>query len=174
MAVDRLNYYLSPETMELMCHEISKGIKISTLCDKYSITPLYFTKSFEKNPLFSEMFFSAKKSAAMITVEGIEDMIVNSETREEIARARILADNQRWIASKHARDIYGEKMDVAITNTLDLSAVLKAANARVVPMLDQQDTTHDVIEVISTTYNNHTTGLEPVVSISSDDFEDLL
>ena len=155
--------------LEDIADQISQGVSIITLCDKYSISPLNFARAFEKYPLFAEMLVLSKRVASIIKVEGIEAMITSSETREEIARARIHADNIRWIASKDARDIYGEKMDVAITNTLDLSAVLQAANARVVPMLDHADKTRDVSPLID---HDYATGLEPVAKKGA--FDDLL
>ncbi len=178
MRAKHLKYYLGPDAMDDIVDEISKGAKSSDLCDKYSITQYYFFKSFEKEPLFQKKLDEARKYAAICEIEALNDDLDQVITPTDAAVAKLRADNRKWTAAKHARDIYGEKMEVSVHQTLDISRVLGAANQRIGPVLDQTTTAIDVTPVESTTCETHATGSKPVESVEAPkkggSFDDLL
>jgi hypothetical protein len=49
---------------------------------------------------------------------------------------RVASENIKWVASKRYRQIYGEKLDVNVSGTVDVKAALNRGNARLLQVLD--------------------------------------
>jgi hypothetical protein len=53
-------------------------------------------------------------------------------------RARVIAENNRWAASRRNSKKYGDRIDLNVTQTLDISGTLLEAKQRMLrPMRDQ-------------------------------------
>lgn len=70
--------------------------------------------------------------------------------------ARVVLDSMRWRASKLAPKVYGDRLDVQVSDTrISISGALQAAQARLVdvvdatPRLAQTNNVHDVQDVHS-------------------------
>lgn len=178
MGSKRREYFLDEQQMNRILPEIADNVKIAVICDSYAITPYFLFKSFEKQPLFRQKFDEARRIAAILSVETLNDDLDSCETPTDATIAKLKADNKRWRASKEARDIYGEKMELNVNQTLDISKVLNAADARIAPILHQHIPMLDVTPMKSNPYVDLTTGLEPVEESQSAEkveaFDDLL
>ncbi len=166
---------VSYSEMQAILEETAQGIEITDICKKYGIHLFHFKKQLMNDSLFISEFNMARSVAAEALVAKLLTIGEDVNNGGDTASAKIKSDNIKWIASKHAREIYGEKMDVAVHQTLDLSKVLEAANARVIPMLHKEQMQ---LPVISATYTEIATGLEPVAENAAPNselnFQDLL
>jgi len=142
--------------------KIAHGVKLINICKEFQISTHHFNTILLKDPLFKQKFDEARQIHVETLVDSLESIADNCLTPVDVSAARIKADNIKWIASKRHREQYGEKIEMNVHQTLDLSDVLKAANARVVPMLDQQQSQiTQAIETIDESKDN-TTGYKPV------------
>ena len=68
-------------------------------------------------------------------MEAVEEA-VSAGTMDSHA-ARVVLDSMRWRASKLAPKVYGDRLDVSVTDTrISISGALAAANARLVDVID--------------------------------------
>ena len=156
---------LSAEEKEDFAIKISEGAKLSTLLNKYAITPLDYMLLLEKDPLFSQKIEQARR----IAIELLTDDLTESPVAlfpAEAASYKLKAENVKWLASKRYREIYGEKMEVNMHQTLDITDALSAARARLAPVLHQHPHTLDATPIDSIAYDVTTTGHEPVANES--------
>jgi len=68
-------------------------------------------------------------------MEAVEEA-VSAGTMDSHA-ARVVLDSMRWRASKLAPKVYGDRLDVSVTDTrISISGALQAAQARLVDVVD--------------------------------------
>jgi hypothetical protein len=68
-------------------------------------------------------------------MEAVEEA-VSAGTMDSHA-ARVVLDSMRWRASKLAPKVYGDRLDVSVTDTrISITGALQAAQARLVDVLD--------------------------------------
>lgn len=175
MAVKNRKTMLNPEEIEGFLERIANNQALSIVCAYYTISPYSVEKQFEIDAFFLKKYETAKRIASRVEVDSLIHILDNYECPQDVAAAKIKSDNIRWRASKHARDLYGEKIEVSSLINLDISKVLDAARSRVAPMLHHDRNAIDVIPMKSIESDNKPTGLEPVTSIpKAESFDDLL
>lgn len=163
-------YRLTPTEIEQILILVADGNKIVDICKQFHISTSHFNGFLLADSHFRLKFDQAREIHADILVDSLLTIADNCITPADASAARIKSDNIKYIASKRYREQYGEKIEMNVHQTLDLSDVLRAANARVVPMLDQQQNQiTQPIETIDESKDN-TTGLKPV----GESFDDLL
>lgn len=152
--------------------KIGNGEAISAICREYGITPYHYQKYLKSDSLFQSKLETAQQISAECKVDELIALADGIESAADAAIARVKSENIKWLATKQYREKYGEKMEVNVHQTLDLSKVLAAASARVAPILHQEKQTIDVTPRIDYETENKTTGLEPVASLET--IDDLL
>ena len=168
-------YRLSTAEMHEIIDMVAAGARVSDICKKFTISQQFLHQWRKKDTLFGQRFDEARKAAAESMVESLTDIAKDAVTPTDVAIASLKSNNIKWIASKHNREQYGEKMEMNIHQTLDISGILKAAEARIGPILDQSELKEiQTIETIAE-YNDIPTGLEPVVPTKKpESIDDLL
>jgi hypothetical protein len=70
----------------------------------------------------------------------VDDAIEAARNEPDVMRARVIAENNRWAASRRNSKKYGDRIDLNVTQTLDISGTLLEARQRMLrPMRDQLD-----------------------------------
>lgn len=120
----------TPEIANLICEIVATNPEgLPTLCKKFEEMPSTDTirKWRWKIPEFATKYAEAKRFQAEIMAESIEDVIdetMNAVYYDHgvakvdsgiIAQARLRVDSRKWIASKLAPKIYGDKQHVVAT-----------------------------------------------------------
>jgi hypothetical protein len=68
-------------------------------------------------------------------MEEVEESVANGSMDSHAAR--VVLDSMRWRASKLAPKIYGDRLDVSVTDTrISITGALQAAQARLVDVVD--------------------------------------
>jgi len=62
-----------------------------------------------------------------------------ADTENDAAKARNQIQVRQWLASKLYAKRYGDRIDLNVTQTIDVSATLAEARARLLPIRDQQN-----------------------------------
>ena len=91
------------------------------------------------------MLFRSNKEAAVAYARALElkadliadDAIEIADSDVDPSKARNQIDIRKWTASKLYASKYGERIDLNVTQTLDIGATLAEARARLRPMRDQ-------------------------------------
>jgi hypothetical protein len=90
------------------------------------------------DPALATKYARARMAQADVLVgrmEAVEEA-VSAGTMDSHA-ARVVLDSMRWRASKLAPKVYGDRLDVSVTDTrISITGALQAAQARLVDVLD--------------------------------------
>lgn len=175
---------LNAQEKEEIVLAIADGTTIARACELYAISKYYLMAQCDIDPLFGKNFKKAREIAADCEAEALSSMDLDScETPTQVAAKKLRADNTKWKASKLARETYGEKMEVSVHNTLDISKALESAHKRIRPILENDDENLqialDVSPANSSAYDDFANGLKPVAElqptplINPDDADDL-
>jgi hypothetical protein len=78
-----------------------------------------------------------------------------ARTEPDVNRARLIIDTQRWMASKLIPKVYGDKLDINVTQTIDIGSALAEARSRsqLRPTCDPADIID--VQVIDSQDNQH-------------------
>lgn len=132
---------------------------ISMLCEATTLTKVLKTHAVSSQEFFkvinSVPHLSSEYSRAQyIRAELLADEVIDiADNESDTQKARNQIDVRKWAASKMRPDKYGDRIDVNVTNTVDIRAALSEAHSRI----------RDVIAI------------KPVqITASVDDLEDLL
>lgn len=111
------------------------NLKVTTLHD--AIT---------RHPQSLERYERARELQADIEADEIKEI---ADNEPDASRAKVRVDVRKWRASKMRPKIYGDKLDLNVTQQVDVAGALQEGRARYVrPMSDQQNVIDaEVIEV---------------------------
>lgn len=91
--------------------------------------------------LQSQRELSARYARAReLSADFLVDEALHAAVKEpDVLRARVIAENNRWAASKFNSKRYGDRIDLNVSQTLDISGTLLEARQRMLrPVSDQQ------------------------------------
>lgn len=69
---------------------------------------------------------------------------------QDVQRARLKSDNAKWLLAKRKPSVYGDKVDIHVTQTIDITGALSEAKKRalnirdVTPMLEKTNAGENV------------------------------
>lgn len=64
-------------------------------------------------------------------------MHITAREEQDVNRAKLLIDTDKWLASKLIPKVYGDRIDVNVSGHIDIGSALEEAKARVMrPMRD--------------------------------------
>jgi hypothetical protein len=83
--------------------------------------------------------------------EGLEHLadglITAHDDHVDVQRARLRSDNAKWLLSKRKPSVYGDKVDIHVTQTIDISGALAEARKRALPDPTNSNTDNEPIDV---------------------------
>lgn len=117
---------------------IAAGLSVENACKRAGITEYRYTKWLADLPAFATAVYRAR---AIIVDRRIDRIAHVAANEPDVNRARLIIDTDKWLASKLIPKVYGDKLDVNVNATIDISEALAAARARVVsrPICDPAD-----------------------------------
>ena len=112
-------------------------------------TPQTLTKALSAEGLTADKFHravSGDREMSLAYVRALEirsDLLADealdiADTEPDAAKARNRIEVRKWLASKHNTKRYGDRIDLNVTQTLDVAGTLQEARARLLrPVRDQ-------------------------------------
>ncbi len=103
--------------------------------------------------MYRQQYPSFENAFARACQEGLdciaEDMRDTARTETDVQRARLIVDTDKWILSKLKPSLYGDRIDVNINQTIDISGALKEARNRALPSANSNtdDMTIDITPI---------------------------
>lgn len=124
---------LTEEQKKLAIDMAAEGKSITQIVDSLCVSNHQFLMLRQNDPVFSESFERARHEG----LEHIADnLLVVADEYADVQRARLKSDNAKWLLSKRKPKIYGDKIDVNINQTIDISGALSEAKQRALPIRD--------------------------------------
>ena len=124
---------------------VSEGLSLRKATAKHQTTAQTFLREVADNPALAEQYDRARASV----IERLADEVLeladqpvpkldNGATDPGLVRQRQLqVDTRKWFLSKLAPKIYGDRLDVSVTDTrISISGALAAAQARMADVVD--------------------------------------
>jgi len=134
-------FELTEEQQTVALELAINGETITAICDQMLIGHSMFYRYRKDTPAFSLNFEQARQ-------EGLEkladELITMADDVPDVQRARLKSDNYKWLLSKRKPMIYGDRVDIHVTQTIDINAALDEARSRVnTKLIDVTDSVED-------------------------------
>jgi len=118
-----------------------EGMSLRRILDKILISSYHFYKYKQSNPKFEDNFATAR-------LEGLEHLAddlldIADDHSIDVNRARLKSDNSKWVLSKRKPQIYGDRLNLEVSTTIDIGTALNEARKRAA--LDSSNNSHGLL-----------------------------
>ena len=152
---------LSRSTVDLM---VSEGLSLRKACLRTGLDAARFLRAVDADPGLAKQYARARQALLDKMADEVLELadapvpvLDNGATDNALVRQRQLqVDTRKWFLSKLAPKIYGDRLDVQVSDTrISISGALQAAQARLVDVVDatpriaQSNNVQDVHDVQS-------------------------
>jgi len=141
---DSIRVELSAEQQEAVISGILDNKTTSRIASELKIPANWIPDFAHKYPPFGKRIREARVYWMHSQVERLIGITEGCVTMADVSAAKVESDNIKWSASKIIPQVYGDNINVNITH-LDLSAVLLAAENRVIPLLQAKGNVVDAM-----------------------------
>lgn len=114
---------IADEIIELF----SQGNTISNIAKTVGISVACITQWRLKYPLFDNEVSRAQTIGFEVQADSILEI---ADAYDDVNQARLKSDNLKWVLSKRASSTYGDRMDLTVNQTIDLTGALTEAKTR--------------------------------------------
>lgn len=128
----------TPEIGETICSRIAGGESLRSICKAEGMPHIQTVyKWLENNDCLATKYAHARANQADFYAD---DIVEIADTESDPNKAKVMIEARKWYAAKLRPKVYGDKLDIAVTHTLDLSGALDEARQRLAqssaPILD--------------------------------------
>lgn len=116
------------EIVPKVLETVMEGYPIMRALDMNGLSKSAFYKALSEYPLLSELYSRAQIVKAELLVDEAIDIADNSD---DAMKARNQIDIRKWYASKILPHKFGEKIDITITQNVDVKGAIEEAKKRV-------------------------------------------
>ena len=121
------------EQLDLAIELAASGEPLKKIIDSIMTNEIGFWLYRQQYPDFQISFEQARQEG----LEHLADGLITAHTDEmDVQRARLKSDNAKWLLSKRKPTIYGDKVDIHVSQTIDIGDALREARARALPLND--------------------------------------
>ncbi len=118
---------LSEEQKELAIEMAEEGRTVKEIREAIMVDAGAFRRYLEKHPVFKANFAHARQEG----LEELADSLQNiTEEVGDVQKAKLKSENLRWILSKRKPLVYGDRIDVNVTQTIDITSAIEEAKKR--------------------------------------------
>lgn len=118
---------LSPETIQLVIDDMYENLSVKRSCEKHGIELKYFHETLNECPLLYQAYECAQQAKA----ENFADEVIEiADEDENPMRAKNRIDTRRWYAAVMKPKKFGERIDLNLTQTVDIRGALEEARQR--------------------------------------------
>lgn len=133
---------------------VADGMSLTRALDVVGLTWGKFSRQCDVDDQLASSYARATRLRADRHAEEVVD-IADTEVNPQVARNRM--DARRWFASKMNPSKFSDRIDINVTQTVDLNAAMAAADARLRPVSDQHSDVTDLVADESGTYKSRPT-----------------
>ena len=124
---------------------VSEGLSLRKACIKTGLDPARFLRAVDADPDLSKQYARARQALLDKMADEILELadapvpvLDNGATDNALVRQRQLqVDTRKWFLSKLAPKVYGDRLDVSVSdNRISIASALAAAQSRLVDVID--------------------------------------
>lgn len=115
------------EQLNVAIDMASRGEPLKRIIDEICSTELAFWLYRQHYPEYANTFEQARQEGLEHLADGL---ITAHEDLVDVQRARLKSDNAKWLLSKRKPSVYGDKVDIHVSQTIDITGALSEARAR--------------------------------------------
>lgn len=120
---------LTEEQTEKAIELARQGRTHAQIADEICVDLSWLLKHRSRDPNFNQRYTQARLDSS----EVMEDEIKTAhDDYADPQRGRLKADNYKWVLSKRLPKVYGDRIDVNLTQQVDISGALEEAKMRTV------------------------------------------
>lgn len=132
------------EQLDLAIELAAKGEPIREIVTQIVSDEYSFWLYRQHDLLFGNRYEQARQEG----LEQIADGLLTAHKDDvDVQRARLKSDNFKWLLSKRKPAVYGDKVDIHVSQTIDISAALTEARKRALPGQTDSNREADLIDV---------------------------
>lgn len=132
------------EQLDLAVELAAKGEPFKRIIDECLLQSEYHFWLYRQHyPDFQNIFEQARQEGLEHLADGL---MTAHDDHVDVQRARLRSDNAKWLLSKRKPSVYGDKVDIHVSQTIDISTALSEARKRV-PALADSSEAKDIIDV---------------------------
>lgn len=148
------------------------GASYQQIADIFGVSDMVLFKYRERNPAFQGRLDVAREEAAHKYADSLMKIVTRENIHPGIQRNQMEA--YKWLAAKRKPKVYGDRMDINVSASLDIRHVLDASEQRILPLLDHGST--PIVQLAEFTEHSldATTGLEPVTTPNGKNISELV
>jgi hypothetical protein len=124
------------EQINIAIELASKGEPLRRIIDAICTTEFDMWVYKQQHLDFAHTFEEARQEGLEHIADGL---ITIADEYTDVQRGRLKSDNAKWLLSKRKPAIYGDKVDIHVSQTLDIGIALAEARARalIAPSVDK-------------------------------------
>lgn len=114
------------------------GALIREICAKLGIATTTLTEWQVKDARFRALFAQARENGLHLLADSLVGL---PDEYADVQKARLKSDNIKWLLARKLSRVYGDRLDVNVSGTIDLAGTLIEARQRALsqPMRNQQE-----------------------------------
>ncbi len=115
------------EQLDIALQMASEGQSITAILQAICSDSHAFYRYKEHHLDFVKKFEHARQEGLEVVADRL---LTLADEEQDVQRARLKSDNFKWLLSKRKPQVYGDKLDLNINQTVDISIALSEARAR--------------------------------------------
>jgi hypothetical protein len=120
---------------------LANGQTLAKACESVGLSTGQFMQRLPNRTSLSHAFVCARDAGAEVLADSLLGL---TDTEADVNRARLKSDNIKWILSRRHAAKFGDRIDVNVNATVDLTSAISEARNRLRPVRDQEP---DIIDV---------------------------
>ena len=149
---------LTPEKQKEAVELAVQGASTAKIAERLGLSSYAFWEYRQNVPLFSNKYEIARIEGMESLADGLLTIV---DRYDDVQAARLQSDNTKWLLSKRNAKKYGDRLDVNVSQTVDISGALNEALNRAAI-----DITPDIKQI------DEPTMVEAADAIDADDVDD--
>ena len=118
---------MKPEVFEELIAAIQMGEPLRQAFARLGINSKVLDIAFETDPIKFTRYARAQKVGADLLAS---DIIHIADTEDDAGKARNMIDSRKWYASKMKPEVFGDRIDLNVSHSVDVAGALKDADTR--------------------------------------------
>ena len=120
---------------------LANGQTLAKSCESVGLSTGQFMQRLPSRTSLAHAFICARDAGAEVLADSLLGL---TDTEADVNRARLKSDNIKWILSRRHAAKFGDRIDVNVNATVDLTSAISEARNRLRPVRDQEP---DIIDV---------------------------
>lgn len=129
------------EQQQLAIELAANGEPLKKIINEILSTEYEFWLYRQQYPEFRNTFEQARQEGLEHIADGL---ITIADDYVDVQRGRLKSDNAKWLLSKRKPSVYGDKVDIHVSQTIDITSALTEARARALIGSSREEEQRDV------------------------------